>query len=228
MRRLGVICVFAVSCTTLFVACANGTADDGITDDPTTGDSSSPDSASDHSLVNPGDTSTFPGDSSMVTESGADTSPPVTSHVVINELRTASPEFCELYNPTSAAVSLSGWEVRYASSAGNAGTAGHKFGASDTIGPKSFLLLMNGTWTEGMAATDGQLGLFNAAGTGATKIDGIAYGNVTSGTLNYGEGAAGPGPSATGSIGRKTDGVDTDKNSADWTTFATPTPGAPN
>ena len=226
--RVGGILVFAAAATLVVVACANGTdpADLGpeLDGGPT----------ADGNVVNPRDTSTNPGDSAMPVDAGKDTSTPTGSHVVINEVATgtdadANDEFCELYNPTSAPVSLADWEVRYASSGGGAGGAGHKFGAGDTIGAKSFLLLRGSTWTPGVAAGDGQLALFDGAGTGATKIDGVGYGTVgTSGTLKYFEGPNAPSPSANGSVGRKVDGVDTDKNGTDFTAFASPTPGMPN
>ncbi|MDF2695487.1 MAG: hypothetical protein K0S65_3870, partial [Labilithrix sp.] len=56
-------------------------------------------------------------------------------------------------------------------------------------------------------------------------IDAVGYG-PTSGM--YTELSPAPLPSGSGSIGRQSDGRDTDDNAADFMKFATPSPGAAN
>lgn len=155
--------------------------------------------------------------------------------VVINEVQTAgasaSDEFVEILNPGRCSVSLGGWKVLYRSK-GDAPPPGalYTFPAGDALAAGARVLLAagnlpgkGGTFTAGMAAGDGQVGLVDDSGQ---PVDGVAYGAVTSGT--YLEKKAAPSPPSGGSIARKPDGVDTDDNSSDFTTTATPTPGAPN
>jgi hypothetical protein len=156
------------------------------------------------------------------------------THVLINELMTrgpsASEEFVELYNPNTCAISLGGWKLEYRSQSGSGNTTLYTFAAGDSIPAKSFLVLGSASFgpkdktfsTSGMA-DDGQVGLSDAQGG---RVDAVAYGSTRSGPFR--EGDAAPKPPANGSIGRKSDGVDTDDNAADFKILTTPTPGAPN
>jgi len=217
----------AATMALVMVACAKGT-DSGVVDDSETGG----DAARDVFVVPlPDKDSSVPRDGGI--EDAPVDAPPAGTHVVINEIQTAGPggandEFVELYNPTSSAVSLANWEVRYSSDSGGAGGAGHKFPASASIPAKAYLVLTGSTWTAGMAGPAGQLGLFDGAGLSAKRIDGVAYGNINAGGLAYGEGPSALSPPSGGSIGRISDGVDTNDNEADFDTFTTGSPGGPN
>ena len=177
--------------------------------------------------------STVPGSDGGATDSGTDAPAPTGAHVVINEIQTAGSgagsELVELYNPTSTAVSLANWEVRYASSGGGAGTAGHKFNGAASIPANGYLVLKpsDNTWMAGMQATAGQLGLFDGAGTGGTLIDGVGYG-TGSGGIVYREGQSAPSPPSGGSIGRSPNGVDTGNNKNDFKTYTAVSAGTAN
>ncbi len=150
--------------------------------------------------------------------------------VVINEVKTAgasaNDEMIELYNPSTCAVPLGNWELKYESASGGTGLAGHKFAVGDSIPSKGFLVLTPGgstDWTPGMAAGDGQVGLLDGT---AKVVDGVAYGTVTGGSFK--EGTAAPSPPSGGSIGRFPSGVDTGNNKADFKTYTTPSPAIAN
>ena len=226
VRRLGGILVLAATAaiaTLVVVACAKGTetggdfGEGGVEVDasrdvnvvPIPKDSGPAD-----------DTGTMPGD-----DSGS-----CSKKVVINEVKTAgaSPndEMIELYNPSTCAVPLGNWELKYQSGSGGAGLAGHKFAVGDSIPSKGFLVLTPGgstDWTAGMSGSDGQVGLLDDT---AKLVDGVGYGTVTGGS--YKEGTAAPSPPTSGSIGRSPSGVDTGNNKTDWKTYTTPSPGIAN
>lgn len=177
--------------------------------------------------------SAVPGSDGGARDSGADVTAPSGTHVVINEIQTAgsgaSSELVELYNPTSSEVSLANWEVRYASSGGGAGTAGHKFNGAASIPANGYLVLKpsDNTWMAGMQATAGQVGLFDGTGSGSTLIDGVGYG-TGSGGIVYREGQSAPSPPSGGSIGRSPNGVDTGNNKNDFRTYTVVSAGSPN
>ncbi len=202
-----------------FVACAKGVdAVDLGTVDAGEDVTSLPDGA-----VAPRDA----GDSSVRTDAEPDAQPkPTGKSVVINELVTEGTEFVELYNPTSSEVDLTDWEIRYESGGGGAGGAGHNFSSGDSIASHAYLVLQGGSWTSGMSATDGQIGLFDGSGNGARRVDAVAYGSVTGGSFREGQSAPRPPPG--GSIGRSPNGTDSNNNKADFKGFDTPTPGDPN
>ena len=60
-------------------------------------------------------------------------------------------------------------------------------------------------------------------------VDAVAYGDFGEAEVSAGEGNPVSEPDSAGhSIGRQSDGVDTDSNSDDFVSFSLPTPGAPN
>lgn len=209
--------------TLVVVACANGTAtgadfgEGGVEQDasrdvnviPTPKDGAPPE-----------DTGTTPGG-----DSGS-----CSQKVVINEVKTdgttTNDEMVELYNPSTCAVPLGNWELKYQSAGGGAGPAGHKFAVGDSIPSKGFLVLTPGgstDWTAGMAAGSGQVGLLDGTGK---LVNGVGYGTVTGGS--YKEGTAAPSPPSGGSIGRFPSGVDTGNNKTDFKTYTTPSPAIAN
>lgn len=208
--------------TLVMVACAKGTGSGVIDNGEGVGD------AARDVFVIPDDSSVPDGSKSDGAVDAPLDSSPAGTHVVINEIQTDVTELVELYNPTSSTVSLANWEIRYASAGGGAGGAGHKFAASASIAAGAYIVLKpsDSSWTSGMQAVSGQLGLFDGAGAGATLIDAVAYGNVTGGSFREAQSA--PSPPSGGSIGRSPNGVDTDDNKADFKTFAATTPGTPN
>jgi hypothetical protein len=228
VERLGGGCLFAgaAAITTLVVvACANGTA---TSVDLGEGGTVEEDAGRDVNVVPtpkdaapPEDTGTTPGD-----DSGS-----CTQKVVINELKTegtsnANDEMVELYNPSTCAVPLGNWEIKYASAGGGTGLAGHKFAVGDSIPSKGFLVLTPGgstPLTPGFAGTAGQLGLLDDKGT---LVDAVAYGTVT--TKTYAEGTSAPSPPSGGSIGRSPNGTDNNNNKTDFKTYTTPSPGIAN
>ena len=232
-RLGGEIFLLATAATTTFVmvACATGT-DGGVILDDDAGSDATTDAPQRDVNVLPGKDSGTPDDDAGPLpgeDSGA-----CTKKVVINELQTrtaagASDEFVELYNPSTCAVAIGSWKVVYKSSAGNGNGVLHTFNAGQSIAAKAFLLLgtssfsgqKDATFTAGMA-DDGQIALQDDTGK---NIDAVGYGSSTG---PFVEGSAASPPSATQSIGRKVDGVDTDKNNADFKTLSSPSPRTPN
>jgi hypothetical protein len=169
-------------------------------------------------------------------DSGLDTGTPggsCTKKVVINEVLVNGPgggEFVELYNPNTCAVSLDGWRIAYKSEADKVGTAAHAFTANDSLAAKAFFVVgtstfsgkKDATFDGGFGNSGGQVGLRDGADA---IVDAVGYGPNTAG--EYTEKAAAALPPANDSIARKSDGVDTDDNEADFAA-STPTPGAPN
>ncbi|MBX3196954.1 MAG: lamin tail domain-containing protein [Labilithrix sp.] len=176
-----------------------------------------------------GDPDTDPDD-----EDDSGSGPGCTGKVVINELQTrgatAAQEFVELYNPNSCAVSLAGWKLPYKSDTGNGNTVLHTFASGASIPAQSFLVLGTAsfsvnkdvTMTGGNMSDQGQVGLVDDTGS---VVDAVGFG-ATLGP--YIEGTAAASPSANGSIGRKSDGLDTDNNASDFARFSTPSPGVSN
>jgi predicted extracellular nuclease len=167
-----------------------------------------------------------------------------------NSGATYTNDFIELYNPTAAAISLSGLSVQYASATGtswNAATlpavsvaAGHFFLIEAAAGsttaqalptPDFVLTLSNvsQTFVINLSATAGKVALVNtttpitvACPTGATILDFVGYGT----TANCSEGNA-PAPTTTSnaqSIVRTVPGVDTNVNAADFSVISPPNP----
>ena len=168
-------------------------------------------------------------------------------HVVISQVyggggnsgATYKNDFIELYNPTDSDVDLTGWSVQYASSTGTSWTATT---LSGTISANSYYLVQekagNGGTTElptpdatdtiSMSGTGGKIALVSSTtalsgtitgGTGTGVVDFVGYGGATT---YEGNGPA-PAPSNTTSAIRTDSAVDTDDNSADFST-GEPTP----
>jgi 5'-nucleotidase len=153
-------------------------------------------------------------------------------------------DFVELYNPSTAPISLIGLAVHYRSATG--GSGGSPYALAGSVAPgEHFLVQMSAPGANGaalpapdatatpafsMAAAGGQVYLLN--GTTAITDSGDLAGRadivdmVGLATATSFETAAGPGASSTQSAQRGTDGADTDNNAADFTLAApTPTPG---
>ncbi len=165
--------------------------------------------------------------------------PSTKAQVVINEVyggggnagATWKNDFIELYNNGSSAVSLAGWSIQYASSAG---TTWQKTDLTGTIPAHGYYLIQeavgaggttdlptpDATGTIAMSATAGKVTLVNngtlltgSCPAGGTIIDRVGYGGA-----NCFEGA---GPTAaltnTTSAQRTPAGQDTNNNSSDFT-----------
>jgi hypothetical protein len=167
---------------------------------------------------------------------GGDDAGPCDGKVVINELMTAGAsaydEFIELYNPGGCAVPLGGWKLGYRSGTGSAAPPILTFAPGSSIPAKSFLVIgrpefsgkkdITITSSTSMAADKGQVGLEDDKGT---LVDAVGYGAATGA---YVEGSPAPTPDTSGSISRKTDGVDTNDNAADFAKTKPHSAGAPN
>jgi Lamin Tail Domain len=170
---------------------------------------------------------------------GKDTGPgpekeagPCDGKVVINELMVdGTSEWVEIYNPSTCAVTVGGWRIAYRSKDDGAGGAGYTFAAGASLAPQQFFLIAtsgfsgkkDATWTGGLGNAGGQLGLLDDTDK---LIDGVGYNAGTIGLYVEDKPAVLPG--ADKSIGRSSDGVDTNKNQNDFVLFNSPTPGAPN
>ena len=141
----------------------------------------------------------------------------------------AADEYIELVNTTNKTFDLSTLAIRYQSAAGSSGPAGgtlsgilqpHHYwllspNATVTVGLTN-ALARDGSFATGFAAASGQLALVRISDD--VVIDGVGYGTITGGT--YTEGTASAPPPTDGGIKRTVDGVDTDNNSADFSTVA--------
>ena len=157
-----------------------------------------------------------------------------------NKNATYNADFIELYNPTNQDISLSGWSLQYGSATGTwPCQATSRYILSGTIKAHSYYLITCMVGSNGdplpvsadesncglsLAESKGKLALvcgteLITASNGPTVVDFVGYGSA-----NESESACAPAPSKTSSIIRKTDGVDTDSNAAD---FVTSTPPAP-
>lgn len=97
-------------------------------------------------------------------------------------------DFIELYNPTDTAVDLTGWKVRYASSAGSFGT--NNIPLAGTLPANGYYLIMGAGGNTGdalptpdlipsslinLSATNGKVDLLNSTDT---QVDLIGYGTA--------------------------------------------------
>ncbi len=209
-------------------SCATGAEDgtEGVAD----GDAGADGSGKQDANVVPGKDS---GSSKTDGGGGDDDGGACDGKVVINEVMTrggtASEEFVELYNPGGCAVPLGGWKLAYRSSGGAAGPVLHTFVSGAAIPAKAFFVLgttafggkKDAVMNDGMA-DDGQVALQDDQGK---TVDAVGYGTATGAFV---EGSAAPSPDASGSIARKSDGVDTNDNAADFAKTKPHSAGAPN
>ncbi len=152
------------------------------------------------------------------------------NHLVISELQvagaTAGDEFVELYNPTNAAIDISGWKLQYKSATGATFGTTVTVPAGKSVGPHGFFLItsIRGTGFSGTVASDlahtTTLNLAAAAGhvrigpgtltsspTDVNAVDTVGYGT----TANAAEGGApAANPAANSSIERKAYSTSTD------------------
>lgn len=174
--------------------------------------------------------------------------------VVINEVFGAGgsagapyvQDYVELYNNGASPVTMTDWSVQYASATGLFGQATLLFGFSGTIAPGGYYLIglatgttvttplpvtpdanLTASTTPNLSGSNGKILLANSTlpvanvtnPADASIVDLLGYG-----TANFFEGAAAaPALTATSSLNR-TGGVDTNNNSADFTSSSTPTP----
>jgi beta-lactamase superfamily II metal-dependent hydrolase len=165
------------------------------------------------------------------------------NHIVISQIyggggnggATYRNDFIELFNPTGATVSLTGWSVQYASATGSSWQVtnltgsiapGHYYLVQESSNAAVGAVLPTPDASAGiaMAAGAGKVALVNQtsalSGTcplGITVIDFVGYGS----TANCSEGAPTGTPSATISESRIDNGcTDTDHNNTDFTNGA--------
>ena len=163
----------------------------------------------------------------------------VAGHLVISEVMTggasASDEFIELYNPSSAGLSPEGLEVVYVTASGATvtrkaswatGALGVPPGAHVLIANEAgiFGALADVAYANGLAATGGSVAL-RVIGA-ATAIDAVGWGTAASVWL---EGQPAPAPAAGSSLerlpgGSVGSGQDTDDNLIDFLVQAVPDP----
>ncbi|ERS50814.1 MULTISPECIES: ExeM/NucH family extracellular endonuclease [unclassified Corynebacterium] len=138
------------------------------------------------------------------------------------EIRGASfsNDFIELYNPTDAAIDLTGWSVEYFASNGS---SGGKITLSGTIAPHGYYLVQGAAGNgqaQALPTPDAQ-GKVNMSGTKGSVQLADATGNtidlVGYGAASKSEGAATGSLSNDTSASRNAAGADTDDNSADFT-----------
>ena len=142
-------------------------------------------------------------------------------------------EWVELYNNGTTAVRLDGYQIETATSSWGVDFV---FPPSTEIAPGGFLLIGG----ESVADIDYQADSFSLGNGGdgdglrlvdcaGTVVDTVLYGDTMADGLTGDDGSDEVVPSVDSdvSIGRSTDGVDTNAV-ADWMAFSTVTPGAPN
>lgn len=235
----------------VLAACAHGDSEDAVSVEKTksTAQPSSAadddDSAGDDDSTGDGPIKTPKGDggsSSTGDKDSGTTEPPGKDcgKVLINEIQadgaSAADEFVELYNAGTCAQNLAGYKLRYYSATGTTATATPCFEgtSSDTIGTgQSAYFVIGGSGFSG--STDADIGCGGFSKDGArlelldpndNVIDGVGYGDASN--TKPTEKATAPKPAKNGSVGRKTDGLDTNSNSSDFKTFSSPTPGEAN
>jgi hypothetical protein len=162
-----------------------------------------------------------------------------TAHLVVSEVMTggasASDEFIEIYNPTSAPLPLEALEVVYVTASGStitrkaswpAGSAPLAAGAHLMVANSggSFGSIGDQTYTGGLAATGGSVAI-RIIGA-ATAMDAAGWGNATGSWL---EASPAPAVAAGHSIerlpgGAAGSGQDTDQNAADFVDQPAPDP----
>jgi subtilisin family serine protease len=204
----------------------NGTAATFTVDSPTQITAQAPDAATTGML-----SVTGPGGST--TSSGSFTVQSLDA-VKINELQTdgttSRDEFVELFNGGVASANISGCKLVYRTASGIFDVVLATVNASTTISAGGYYLfggtdyagtgpaVADQAFSVDLDATNGGLALRYPSGT---IIDLVGYGTLTNGFF---EGTAAASVASGQSIGRDPTGTDTDDNSADFTTIASPTP----
>jgi len=180
------------------------------------------------------------------------------ANVVINEIVTQAPssppanpnDFIELFNKSGTkTVDISGLVISYRTGASTTTATTYTLpgavgSGTTTIGPNSYLIIVNGSNAYGVAAdfnNAGNLDLTAASGgvkieLNGVKIDGLTYNNTSTAPsffATFGEGAAFQSPTTSGlqDYIRSPNGTDNDTNSTDFKrngTTASITPKAAN
>lgn len=159
----------------------------------------------------------------------APAAPKASDHLVINEVyggggNSGAPlknDFIELYNPTAAAIDVTGWKLEYFSASGGSGGTCTLTG---TVQPTAYFLTQQGAGTGGGAALptpEVTCGLAMSASSGAVQLTdaaGAVVDLVGYGTASRFEGAATPALTNSTSAFRTVPGEDTDNNAADFRT----------
>ena len=159
------------------------------------------------------------------------------STLLVSEVQTggasASDEFAEITNVGADAVDLAGLELVYATSSGSTVTRKASWSTSLLLDPGRHLFVANtsgiyagladATYSGGFAATGGAIVL---RAIGGTPVDAIGWGDATNAFV---EGSPMTAPSAGSSIERRPGGIDgntidSNANSVDWFTQASPNP----
>lgn len=168
----------------------------------------------------------------------------VACHPVINELMTGSAvsgsdEFIEIYNPCTAMVNVAGWTLNYRGpNTTGAQDANGLITLTGQMDPGTFRLyggatymgVHDDTFTNGLGAADGAIGLRAGPKDTGALVDSIAYGNVT---LTPKHPFIETSPLAGVNIGQSAsrklfDGNDSNDNASDFASKTTPTPGKLN
>ena len=149
----------------------------------------------------------------------------------------AADEFVELVNVGSAAADLSGYKLVYRSASGTSDVSLATIPSGTSI-PAGGYYLFGGSayagapaadqsFSTGIAATGGGLGLRNADGT---LVDSVGYGSATTNAFVEGTPTAAPATTASPgtSAARLPNGHDSNDNSADFGAASPPTPKASN
>ncbi len=148
-------------------------------------------------------------------------------------------DFVELYNRSSASVSLTGWSIQYASASGSSWSVTALSGSIASGGYYLVKLASGGatgaalptadaTGTTNLSATSGKVALRTTT-TALTCSTGCAFAAGNRDFVGYGssasdaEGTRAPGASNTTSVARTNPAVDSDNNAADFAA-GTPTP----
>jgi vibriolysin len=183
--------------------------------------------------------------------------PPPSGHLVINEVEydetgsTDAGEFVEIYNGTTAAVSLSGYSLVFVNGAGNATYLTQSLAGAGSLAAGQYLVVGNASVTPAAGAlkinfATGSDKIQNgspdgvALVNGSTLVDALSYeGSITAavitgvGTVSLVEGtvlatSVADSNTVTQSIGRFPNGSDTNNASVDWKVRSVVTPGAAN
>lgn len=188
-----------------------------------------------------------------------DAAPQPGGHLVINEIDydqvgTDSAEYIEIFNPSTAAVSLIGLSVMLVNGATNTVYATVDLGVSGTLPAGGYLVLAGSGVTVPGTAIDVATGwttdaIQNGSPDGVALVDSVAHalidalsyeGSITSAQLtgfpapvSLVEGTAlatsvADSNTVAGALCRLPNGQDTDNANADWQFCTTLTPGAPN